>query len=96
MFATINVAFVNSYFDEEEFETSPVKHEIKQFFYNFDFTKSYSKLMNIQKSHATTKDSWLSTLFSSSNYEFYSVGHIDNTVGILQPGLFEVFQITIY
>eukprot|EP00347_Sterkiella_histriomuscorum_P018303 403346022 len=96
MFATINVAFINSYFDEDEFAENPVKHEIKQFFYNFNFNQSYSKLMNIQKSHVVTKDNWISALFSNQQYNFYSMGHIDNTVGIIQPSLFEMFQITIY
>eukprot|EP00347_Sterkiella_histriomuscorum_P009524 403340877 len=93
---TINVAFINSYFDEDEFAKSPVKHEVKQFFYNFDFNQSYAKLMYIQKSNVITKDSWISSLFGYQNYEFYSVGHIDNTIGIIKPSLFEMFQIIIY
>eukprot|EP00347_Sterkiella_histriomuscorum_P007133 403350137 len=93
---TINVAFINSYFDEDEFVKSPVKHEVKQFFYNFDFNQSYAKLMYIQKSNVITKDSWISSLFGYQNYEFYSVGHIDNTIGIIKPSLFEMFQIIIY
>eukprot|EP00347_Sterkiella_histriomuscorum_P015326 403357446 len=94
--ASINVAFVNSYFDEDEFESNPIKHEIKQFFYNFDFNQSYAKLMYIQKSNVITKDSWISSLFKDKSYEFYSVGHVDNTIGIIKPSLFEMFQILIY
>eukprot|EP00347_Sterkiella_histriomuscorum_P011955 403370457 len=76
--ALINVAFVNSYFDENEFDGDPVKHEVKYLFFNFELDHAYGKLMNIQKSDVTIRDSWLSSIFGSQKFEFYSVGHIDN------------------
>ena len=35
----------------------------------------------MQKTHVYTYDNWISSLFSKSYYEFYSLSNADNLVG---------------
>ncbi|CDW90869.1 UNKNOWN [Stylonychia lemnae] len=92
--STFNFAYLQSYFDQDEFNGSPVKHEINMAYLNMKNDQSYGLLLETTKNHVTTYDNWLSNYLTSSSYEFYSLKPGMSLVGVVKPNIND--QLTVY
>ncbi|CDW75386.1 UNKNOWN [Stylonychia lemnae] len=91
--STFNLAFLQSYFDQDEFIDSPVKREINIGTFNLKNDQSYSMVFEITKNILTTRDNPFSNYLVQEQYEFYSLKAGANTVGVVKPNINDQFTI---
>ncbi|CDW89558.1 UNKNOWN [Stylonychia lemnae] len=92
--SSINIANLQSFFDQDEFNGSPVKSEINMWYTNFENNQAFCQILEITKNILNTKDSWVSSYFDSQVYEFYSIKPAGNSVGVVKPNIYD--QLTIF
>ncbi|CDW89335.1 UNKNOWN [Stylonychia lemnae] len=89
------LAFINSYFDQDDFE-DPIKTQVVIQFYNAIEGQAYNAYLNLQKIFLNSYNSWLSTLFDKKEYDYLSIEFIRSIQGTIKPGVWEMFNILIF
>ena len=57
--STITIVYLNTYFDQDTFDETPLRKEITIRNMNFKADQSYMESLNIKKNSLKTKDFWL-------------------------------------
>lgn len=91
----INLITINQYFDQTEFEVSPIKTELKSSYFSLKLNQSFVKDLFYSKKLLTTYDNWLSSTFGVKDYQFLELKEGSSSVGEIIPSKYEMFQVFI-
>eukprot|EP00347_Sterkiella_histriomuscorum_P007108 403350230 len=92
--ATFSLAYLQSYFDQDDYSEMPVKNEINFGYLNFKADQAFNQQLMLKKNILTTRDHWLSGFFRTNTYEFYQAVVGPPGVGQVKPGIYD--QLGIY
>ncbi len=91
----IGVSMLTAYFDEDEFERSPIKYDIVNTKYNAFEAGEATQYVNINKKTLITYDNPVAAVFNSTNTTYYDVSLSRVSFGDMKPQ-YALFGIFIY
>ena len=87
------MAWLANYFDEDEFEASPIKYNIDLTFLNSKMNQSYGILMDIQKTYVHLQDHWLSSSLDNQDNFFFKLIIGPSIVGAIKPNVEDMLMV---